>query len=184
MTCVSDQDLYCFTGCRSRTQPHSFTICVDDLPVIHLSACSETASQKWIACIRNILWPPTSFAQLEQTLGSDFEVSIIDNEFSFRAGLIGMYGNLQITSQKAVLTHPQTNQVVQQWLLSSVGFKLLPQLHPDDHNRVIAMITDSSSSTGYGTIVMFCLEAESLIQRVHGVRQVSCRSHMLPCFFS
>lgn len=157
---------------RSRTQQHSFTICVDDEPVIHLSSFSETDSQSWISCIRSILWPPTSFAQLEKTLGSHFDVSIIDNEFSFRAGLIGMYGNLQITSEKAVLTHPQTNAVVQEWLLSTVGFKLLPQAHPDDQNRIVTMITDSNSSTGYGTIVMFCLDAEGLIRRVHSVRKM------------
>lgn len=34
------------------------------------------------------------------------------------------------------------------------------------------MITDSSSSTGYGTIVMFCSDAEGLIRRVHSVRQM------------
>lgn len=157
---------------RSRTQQHAFTICVDDEPVIHLSSFSETDSQSWISCIRSILWPPTSFAQLEKALGSHFDVAIIDNEFSFRAGLIGMYGNLQITSEKAVLTHPQTNTVVQEWQLSTVGFKLLPQAHPDDHNKVLTMITDTNSATGYGTIVMFCTDAEGLIRRVHSVRQM------------
>ena len=157
---------------RSRTQQHSFTICVDDEPVIHLSSFSETDSQSWISCIRSILWPPTSFAQLEKTLGSHFDVSIIDNEFSFRAGLLGMYGNLQITSDKAVLTHPQTNEVVQEWQLSTVGFKLLPQAHSDDQNKIVTMITDSNSATGYGTIVMFCVDAEGLIRRVHSVRQM------------
>ena len=140
--------------------------------MIHLSASSESESQSWISCIRAILWPPTTVAQLEKTLGSHFEISIIDNEFSFRAGLIGMYGHLQVTSEKVVLTHPQTNHVVQQWLLPTVGFKLLPQHHPDDHNRVVAMITDATSVTGYGTIVLFCAEAEQLIQRVHSVRQM------------
>lgn len=145
---------------------------MDEEPIIHLSSYSETNTQSWITCLREILWPPTPFAQLEKTLGSHFEISIIDNEFSFRAGLIGMYGYLQITSEKAVLTHPQSNSVVQEWLLPTVGFKLLPQSHPEDVNKVVTMITDTTSTTGYGTIVMFCTEAESLIRRVHSVRKM------------
>lgn len=83
-----------------------------------------------------------------------------------------MYGNLQITSSKAVLTHPQNNQIIKEWLLSTIGFKILPQSHPDDTNKVVTMITDATSTTGYGTIVMYCPEAEELIQRVHTVRRM------------
>ena len=122
--------------------------------------------------MRSILWPPTPSASLEATLGSHFHVSIIDNEFSFRAGLIGMYGNMQITSSKAVLTHPQNNSIIKEWTLSTVGFKLLPQSHPQDADKVVTMITDASSTTGYGTIVMYCDRGADLIKRVHDVRQM------------
>ena len=137
-----------------------------------MSCWTETETQAWLSSIRNTLWPPTPDASLETTLGSYFHVSIIDNEFSFKAGLIGMYGNLQITSSKAVLTHPQNNQIIKEWLLSTVGFKILPQSHPEDTNKVVTMITDSTSTTGYGTIIMYCPEAEELIQRVHTVRRM------------
>lgn len=50
---------------------------------------------------------------LSTALGSVFEISIIDNEFSHRAGLLGMYGHLGITSKKVILSHPQTGHVVQ-----------------------------------------------------------------------
>lgn len=157
---------------KSRTQLHAFTVCVDDEPILHLSSYSESDSQEWISSLRSILWPPTTFAVLESTLGSHFQVSIIDNEFAFRAGLIGMYGNLMITSRKAVLNHPQNNTIIKEWELSTVGFKFLPQSHPEDQNKVLTMITDSNSVTGYGTIVMFCREGEALISRVHQVRQM------------
>jgi len=89
-----------------------------------------------------------------------------------------MYGNLQITSLKAVLIHPQNNQVVVEWDLSTIGFKILPQIHPKDVNKVVAMITDSSSTTGYGTIIFFCEESEALIKRVHQVRRMfRCKSY-------
>ena len=77
-----------------------------------------------------------------------FEISIIDNEYAFRAGLLGTYGHLTVTSKKAILVHPQSGHVIQEWYLDSVGFKLLPQTHQDDLDKVVTMITDSKSSTG------------------------------------
>lgn len=74
-----------------------------------------------------------------------FEVSIIDNEYAYRAGLLGMYGHLTVTTRKAILSHPQTGHVIQEWYLDTIGFKLLPQNHPDDVNRVVTMITDRNS---------------------------------------
>lgn len=78
-----------------------------------------------------------------------------------------MYGNLQITSSKAVLTpaltRPQNNSVIKEGSLSTVAFKILPQSHPEDANEVVTMITNTTSTTGYGTIVLYCGELENLI---------------------
>lgn len=140
--------------------------------MIHLAAGSECETQSWISTFRSILWPSNPFTSLEKTVGSLFEISLIDNEFSYRSGLLGAFGNLQITTQKAVLLDSVHGSVIQEWSLSSVGFKILPQPHPEDRDKIVTMITDNNSTTGYGTIIMFCNEAINLINRVHEVRQM------------
>ncbi|GFR13324.1 PH domain-containing protein [Trichonephila clavata] len=156
--------------CRSssRTHKYAFTISDDQGAVVHLSAESEALAQEWMTAIRAILWPPSPVVQLEKMLnGCQFEISIIDNDFSFRAGLLGAYGHLTITPRKLILVHPQQGYVVQEWYLNTVDkFQLVPQTRIEDVNKVLAMTTCSDSSTGRGDILIFCREAVGLLQAV------------------
>ncbi|KAI1309098.1 hypothetical protein HDE_00319 [Halotydeus destructor] len=158
--------------CKSKTQQYGFTMCLKNAPLIHFASISETEAQRWMYNIRTILWPPSAFVQLERTLGSIFEVSIIDNEFSHRAGLLGAYGHLKVASKKVTLSHPQTGHVIQEWYLNTVGFKQLVQSHAQDDGKVINMVTDSKSSTGYGNVILFCPHGRQLLDQVHEVRQM------------
>ncbi|GFY58363.1 PH domain-containing protein [Trichonephila inaurata madagascariensis] len=152
----------------SRTHKYAFTVSDDQGAVVHLSAESEALAQEWMAAIRAILWPPSPVVQLEKMLnGCQFEISIIDNDFSFRAGLLGAYGHLTITPRKLILVHPQQGYVVQEWYLNTVDkFQLVPQTRIEDVNKVLAMTTCSDSSTGRGDILIFCREAVGLLQAV------------------
>ncbi|GFT84867.1 PH domain-containing protein [Nephila pilipes] len=152
----------------SRTHKYAFTVSDDQGAVVHLSAESEAIAQEWMAAIRAILWPPSPVVQLEKMLnGSQFEVSIIDNDFSYRAGLLGAYGHLTITPRKLILIHPQQGYVVQEWYLNTVDkFQLVSQTRIEDVNKVLAMTTCSDSSTGRGDILIFCKEAVGLLQAV------------------
>lgn len=74
--------------------------------------------------------------------GREFEISLIDNEFSYHAGLLGMYGYLTITPRKLILLHPQQGFVIQEWYLNTVDkFQLVPQPKPEDAHKVLAMVT-------------------------------------------
>ncbi|XP_054714716.1 uncharacterized protein LOC129224307 [Uloborus diversus] len=150
----------------SRSHKYAFTISDDNKAVIHLAADSETLSQEWMAAIRAILWPPSPVIQLEKMLnGSEFEISLVDNDFSFHAGLLGMYGYLSITPKKLILLHPQQGYVIQEWYLNTVDkFQLMAQAKVEDVNKVLSMTTCSDSSTGKGEILIFCNEAVSLLQ--------------------
>ncbi|GFV64424.1 PH domain-containing protein [Trichonephila clavipes] len=152
----------------SRTHKYAFTVSDDQGAVVHLSAESEALAQEWMVAIRAILWPPSPVVQLEKMLnGCQFEISIIDNDFSFRAGLLGAYGHLTITPRKLILVHPQQGYVVQEWYLNTVDkFQLVPQTRIEDVNKVLAMTTCSDSSTGRGDILIFCREAVGLLQAV------------------
>ncbi|XP_015787352.1 uncharacterized protein LOC107364502 [Tetranychus urticae] len=156
--------------CKSRKKPHAFTIYGDGKPMVHISGDSETESQLLIKSIRNLLWPPNPILSLSKTLGSFFEVSIIDNEISYRAGLLGVCGYLTITSEKVSLTCPQTGHVIQEWSMSAVSFRLVPQLNLKDNNKVVNMKTNENSSTGIGNILIYCEEASELIIQANRVR--------------
>ncbi|XP_035224302.1 uncharacterized protein LOC118196938 [Stegodyphus dumicola] len=151
---------------NSRTHPYAFTVSDDSKAVIHLAGDSESMSQEWMAAIRAIFWPPSPVVQLEKMLyGNEFEVSMIDNEFAFHAGLLGTYGYLTITPKKLILIHPQQGYVIQEWYLNTVDkFQLMPQSKIEDVHKVLAMTTCSDSSTGKGEILMYCKESLALLQ--------------------
>lgn len=74
--------------------------------------------------------------------GQEFEVSIIDNEFSYHAGLLGMYGYLSITPKKLILLHPQQGYVIQEWYLNTVDkFQFVLQQKAEDMHKVLCMTT-------------------------------------------
>ncbi|KAG8178048.1 hypothetical protein JTE90_002810 [Oedothorax gibbosus] len=150
----------------SSSQRYAFTIAEDNKPLLHLAAESEAQAQEWMAAVRTVLWPPSPVVQLEKMLnGSQFEVSLIDNDFSYRAGLLGMYGHLTITPTKLILVHPQQGYVIQEWYLNTVDkFELMHQTKIEDVYKVLSMTTCSDSSTGQGEILIFCREAVSLLQ--------------------
>ncbi|GIY50271.1 PH domain-containing protein [Caerostris darwini] len=127
----------------SRTHPYSFTVSDDQKAVVHLAGDSEAITQEWMAAIRAILWPPSPVVQLEKMLnGRQFEISLIDNEFSYHAGLLGMYGYMTITPKKLTLVHPQQGYVIQEWYLNTVDkFQLMQQTRIEDVNKVLSMTT-------------------------------------------
>lgn len=171
---VSSQKAVVFRS-SSRSHRFAFTISEGGDPIIHLSADKESTTQEWMAAIRSVLWPPSSFMELEKMLsGREFEVSIIDNEYSYHAGLLGMYGYLSITPKKLILLHPQQGYVIQEWYLNTVDkFHFVPQPKSEDKHKVLCMTTCSDSSTGQGQIVFFCNEAvtflQSLASNIHEV---------------
>lgn len=157
---------------KSRSQPHTVTIWMSEAPLLHLAGDSESEIQEWMKQLRNILWPPSSLSQLEQMLGSLFEVSIIDNSYTVKANLAGLYGNLLVTSESVMLIDPRTNEIAASWQMSTIGFKLLPQANLVDQDAIVTMIADESATTGYGMVVFYCKQGKQLIERVHQVRQM------------
>lgn len=162
---VSSQKATVFRS-SSRTHRYAFTISESGNAIIHLSAENESATQEWMAAVRAVLWPPSPFMELEKMLsGREFEVSIIDNEFSYHAGLLGMYGYLSITPKKLILLHPQQGYVIQEWYLNTVDkFQFVPQSKTEDVHKVLCMTTCRDSSTGQGDVIFFCKEAVTLLQ--------------------
>lgn len=147
--------------CGSGSKTHAVAIRVGyGGALLYLSGDTESESQEWMAAIRALLWPPIPMVELEKALGFKFEVSLVDDTFSGRAGLLGSYGNLSISGHKLILTHPHTEHVIQEWYLSTlVRFRVPRSKNSADHGKLLAIECGSGSSTGKGVLQFYCPEA-------------------------
>lgn len=85
--------------CRSRTRPfRTWGLCDGSETLLYLAADTEFQTQCWMSAIRDGLWPPSS--------RSDEIVSIVDDEESFKEGLLGVYGYLRKIDSCISITHP------------------------------------------------------------------------------
>ena len=89
-----------------------------------------------------------------------FYASIIDNESSYRKGLLGAYGYLQLSESNLVLTHPQTAHVIQEWLLSQHSVK-------NPFENVIKIVKNISSFSSLQNTYIFCEDAKQIMQRLN-----------------
>ncbi|CAN7985360.1 unnamed protein product, partial [Ixodes hexagonus] len=151
--------------CASRSRSHAVAVKADNdsvsLPLVFLAGPDETTSQEWMAALRALLWPPAPMGELEKALGfRKFEVSLIDDSYSSRAGLLGSYGSLTIGDHKLTLTHPHTEHVIQEWYLHTlVSFRILSGHNTTDRGKLLAIDCGSESSTGKGVLHLFCPDA-------------------------
>lgn len=99
-----------------------------------------------------------------------FEVSVIDNERSTRAGLLGASGNLALSSRKVTFSCVRSGHVIQEWYLNTIDFEVMPQKHPQDRNKVVSLVGCQESSTGHGPILFFCENSLSLIRQADKLR--------------
>ncbi|XP_074603036.1 uncharacterized protein LOC141856584 [Brevipalpus obovatus] len=156
--------------CSSRSKDHAFTLYSDGHPVLHLSGDSETESQHLIRSMRNLIWPPNSILELCRALETVFEVSVIDNERSTRAGLLGASGNLALSNRKVTFSCIRSGHVIQEWYLNTIDFEIVPQKHPQDRNKIVSLIGCQESSTGHGPILFFCENSLALIRQADKLR--------------
>lgn len=110
---------------------------------------------------------------LSPALGRVFDVSIIDNERSIRAGLLGAAGNLALTEKKAILSCTRTGQVMQEWYLDTVNFEFLPQKVPVDDSKIVVLVGNKDSSTGQGPIVFYCDNGPILVRQANMIKMHS-----------
>ena len=52
-------------------------------------------------------------------LGNVYQVALVDNDFSYRAGLLGIYGFLQLGERQLSLLHAQKGSVIQEWSINA-----------------------------------------------------------------
>jgi hypothetical protein len=93
-------------------------------------------------------------------LKGHFYASIIDNENSHRAGLLGAYGYLQVSAKKIILTHPQTGHVIQEWQLSSFDLE-------NPLEKTLQIITNKSIFFGKENIFFYCEDAKEVVTRIN-----------------
>lgn len=154
-----------FYRSESKTHPYTFSIAEGKETILHFSASSETESQSWMKDLRNLIWPPNQILELENNLAGVHQVSIIDNEFSQRAGLLGAYGYMRITSTKIIIINPCMGHVVQEWYLNTLcRFQLHSANRKEDRNKLFSFESGSNSSTGKGTLYFFSENAVDILK--------------------
>ncbi|UYV70520.1 hypothetical protein LAZ67_7003400 [Cordylochernes scorpioides] len=132
----------------SKTRSYVLCVAISNQPQLYLAGRSEAHIQSWMAAVRDTLWPPSPSVAVEKSLAGSYLVSVIDNSYSIRAGLLGTYGHLSLTDRKLTLCHPQTGHVVQEWYLRTLKrLALVPQVSPEDKEKVFAIYAGGSVST-------------------------------------
>ncbi|XP_022244955.1 uncharacterized protein LOC111086434 isoform X2 [Limulus polyphemus] len=158
--------------CYSRTHKYAFTVSKHHKPLLHLAGSSESESQTWMATLRASLWPPTPISVLEAALSTKFEVSVIDDEYVHRAGLLGAFGYLAITDKKLVLTNPKTGDVIQEWYFNTLcRFALLDQEQEDDTGKIFSIDMSKESSTGSGRMFFYSTQGREILQKANKIIQ-------------
>lgn len=158
--------------CHSRTHKYAFIVSKHDKPLLHLAGNSETESQTWMATLRASLWPHSPIYELEAALSTKYEVSVIDDEYVHRAGLLGAFGYLAVTDKKLVLTNPKTGDVIQEWYFNTLRrFALVDQGQKDDIGKIFSIDMNKESSTGSGRMFFYSTQAKEILQKVNTVIQ-------------
>lgn len=89
-----------------------------------------------------------------------FYASIIDNELSYKSGLLGAYGYLQLSDSNLVLIHPQTAHVIHEWLLSKHTIK-------NPFENVMEIIKTFSGYSGLQSTYIFCEDTKQIMQTLN-----------------
>ncbi|XP_074042460.1 uncharacterized protein isoform X2 [Leptinotarsa decemlineata] len=153
------------TICRtdSRTKRYAFGVFNlgrNKKPLIFLSGNSESNSQQWMSSIRRIL----SIASYIPVGNANFRVSLVDNEHSRSAGLVGLFGVLSITQQELVISDPCTGEQKLSWKWFQFHqFHHQAATQPIDEKKIIVMHTSGEFSVGPGQLYLYCNDGSTLL---------------------
>nr|XP_018898793.1 PREDICTED: uncharacterized protein LOC109031630 isoform X1 [Bemisia tabaci] len=150
--------------CRSESRSRPFAFGIFYQGSVSCGACvflageSETETQKWMANIRDLLRP-----SMRMPGDGEFSVSVIDNDHSRAAGLIGLYGILSIEATEITIRDPYTDTVKVRWPWSTFYNSFIPSpVNSEDVNRICVLQTGSSFNSGIGNLKLFCPNASEL----------------------
>ncbi|XP_042239049.1 uncharacterized protein LOC121877378 [Homarus americanus] len=156
---------------KSKSHPYAFEVCGRrGEALLYLSGQSETESQRWMAEIRNILWPPTHLEAIRRAHGSTWEVSAISvgDAGADWTSLAGLYGRLAVREANLVIkdTHNGTTRV--EWPLTSVqrvcvatGGEL------EDEGKIFIVQTRQCHPCGEACLYFFSPELSALLEGLH-----------------
>ncbi|KAJ8971493.1 hypothetical protein NQ317_013132 [Molorchus minor] len=95
--------------------------------ILFMSGVSESDSQKWISLIRRML-----------SIATYIPVSIVDNNHSRKAGLVGLFGVLSVDSQDIIISHPCTGEPKISWKRYYFNqFHLQASAHEADSEKLV-----------------------------------------------
>lgn len=156
------------TICRteSRTKQYAFglfNLGRKQKPLIFLNGKSETQSQEWMAVIRRML----AVASYIPVDNSNFRVSLVDNNHSRAAGLIGTFGVLSLNQQDLIISDPCTGEqkIIWKWFQFHQFHLQAPSKLEADH-KIIVMHTSSEFPAGPGQILLYCKDASNLLHHL------------------
>ncbi|XP_043501692.1 uncharacterized protein LOC122523842 [Polistes fuscatus] len=129
-------------------------------PLLYLSGCSETETQRWMSNIRQLLKP-----RRHRFMDRSYNISIIDNAHSRLAGLTGLYGDLVASQIGVFIKDIHSGEIIlhlewkemKQFHLTTVG-------RPEDVKRICVIHTTKEFRAGVGELYVFCLKASKLLQ--------------------
>ncbi|KAJ8681559.1 hypothetical protein QAD02_017351 [Eretmocerus hayati] len=153
--------------CRteSRTKQFAFGIFPprQRKPLLYLAASSESDSQRWMACIRQMLRPRRH--RLVDGAAGIHSVSMVDNAHSRSAGLTGLYGDMVASRSGVFVKDVHTGEIVE-----TLEWKEMNEFHlatfgrPDDVKRICVIHTTKEFRGGVGELHVFCQDAPRLLQ--------------------
>ncbi|KAJ8924220.1 hypothetical protein NQ315_007011 [Exocentrus adspersus] len=160
----------CSTICRTESRTKQYSFGVFNLrntkkPVIFMSGSSESDSQEWMSSIRRML----SIASYIPVGESNFRISLIDNNHSRVAGLIGLYGVLSVTAQEIIISDPCTGElkIIWKWFQFH-QFHLQAPVQPVDDKKIIVMHSSGRREfpSGPGQLYLYCKEGPKLLHHL------------------
>ncbi|XP_069181854.1 uncharacterized protein [Procambarus clarkii] len=156
---------------KSKSHPYAFEVCGRrGEALLYLSGQSETETQRWMAEIRNILWPPTHLEAIRRAHGATWEVSAISvgDAGADWTSLAGLYGRLTVRDSNLLIkdTHNGTTRV--EWPLTSIqrvcvatGGEL------EDEGKIFIVQTRQCHPCGEACLYFFSPELSSLLEGLH-----------------
>ncbi|XP_018578635.1 uncharacterized protein LOC108916816 [Anoplophora glabripennis] len=156
------------TICRTESRTKQYSFGVFNLgrtkkPIMFMSGSSESDSQEWMSSIRRML----SIASYIPVGDSNFRVSLIDNNHSRMAGLIGLFGVLGVNTQGVMVSDPCTGELKVRWKWFQFHqFHLQAPVQPVDDKKIIVMHSSGEFPSGPGHLYLYCKEGPKLLHHL------------------
>ncbi|XP_064115452.1 uncharacterized protein LOC135221669 isoform X2 [Macrobrachium nipponense] len=156
---------------KSKSHPYAFEVCGRrGEALLYLSGQSETETQRWMAEMRNILWPPNHLDAISRSHGPTWEVSAISvgEAGSDWTSLAGLYGRLAVREANLLIKDVHNGTTRVEWPLTSVQRVCVATGgEVEDEGKIFIIQTRPCHPCGEAYLYFFSPELSELLEGLH-----------------